>query len=1199
MTHPAHGRSDQDIVAHTRNTARFFTEFRHIAWVLLLGTLVWGLFGYWRMPQRKDPDVPIRMALVLVPWPGISAEKVEQLVTRRIEDKIGENARIEKLESNTRAGLAAVYLTLLDGTRDVGKELDDIKLKLDAIDDLPDGAGPIVFHKDFGDTAALMLTVASPRVTDADIALRASVLQRAIIDARAAYPSTSAGRRLALAMGLPASVNPNAARQALEVFIEAAVREGVLSDVRRLDGSGFIGIDAQTARDAAAVEGYVRTFIGDRLHASEFHPDAWPPIVVGDPATVAAKLTAVAGDKYSYRDLDDFTDLVSRHLKSLPVVSKVTRAGLLPERVFLEYSQERLASYGVTPGAVTDALGASNITVPGGTVEVGARNVSVEPAGEFRSEHDIGQVLVPTTNGRSVYLRELADVSRAYDSPPRFLNFYTTQSATGQWRRGRSITIAVQMRSGQQIGQFGEAVDARLADVFQQLPEDLIVARTSDQPRQVEENVHLFMNSLYEAVILVVLVSLIGFWEWRSALLMALSIPITLAMTFGMMSLLGIDLQQVSIASLIIALGLLVDDPVVAGDAIRRSLAAGHPRRIAAWLGPTRLATAILFATITNIVAYLPFLFLAGDTGKFLYSLPVVIGASLVASRIVSMTFIPLLGYYLLRPTTESPIEERRRAGVAAIYYRLGRWAIAHRWAFLAASLVVVAAGGALGSRLKTQFFPTDLQYLSWVDVWLPEDAPLSATLAVTTDIERVVREVAHAHPRPILKSLTTFVGGGGPRFWLSAAPEPAQLNYAQVLIEVNDKEDTSGLVKSLQRALDAQIAGARVDVRQLETGAAVGIPVAIRVSGEDMRTLRTLAAQVATVLRQTPSATRVRDNWGPESMVVRLETDAERAGLSGVSNLEVARASASAMSGATVTALREGNRQIPVVARMRMEQRGALSDLSSLYVPSARGEQHVPVGAVSSIAYEMRPEKVQRRNQFRTITVSAFPADGYLPSEVLGAITPRLRAIEASLPPGYRLEIGGEQEEQLKGFANLAVVMAMSVVMIFLALVIQFKHAFKPLIVFAAIPYGAAGALATLWLMASPFGFMAFLGIASLVGVIVSHIIVLFDFIEEAREQGTPLEEALLDAGIMRLRPVLITVAATVIALFPLAAHGGPLWQPMCYAQIGGLTVATFVTLLVVPALYAICVLDLKLVRWETPTQTQDTAVLASAAIV
>ena len=276
------------------------------------------------------------------------------------------------------------------------------------------------------------------------------------------------------------------------------------------------------------------------------------------------------------------------------------------------------------------------------------------------------------------------------------------------------VTLAMQMRAGQKIGDFaGARRRASWTRLRAQLPADLVLARTSDQPRQVEENIHLFMGSLCEAVALVVLVSLIGFWEWRSALLMALSIPITLAMTFGMMYLLGIDLQQVSIASLIIALGLLVDDPVVAGDAIKRDLAAGHPRLVAAWWGPTKLAKAILFATITNIVAYLPFLVLPGDPGKFVYSLPVVIGCSLVASRIVSMTFIPLLGYYLLRPKAEPSIEERRKSGFAAAYYRVGSAAIRHRWAFLAGvARRSWRSAASFMSQLKTQFFPVDLQYL-------------------------------------------------------------------------------------------------------------------------------------------------------------------------------------------------------------------------------------------------------------------------------------------------------------------------------------------------------------------------------------------------------------------------------------------------------------------------------------------------------
>jgi multidrug efflux pump subunit AcrB len=266
----------------------------------------------------------------------------------------------------------------------------------------------------------------------------------------------------------------------------------------------------------------------------------------------------------------------------------------------------------------------------------------------------------------------------------------------------------------------------------------------------------------------------------------------------------------------------------------------------------------------------------------------------------------------------------------------------------------------------------------------------------------------------------------------------------------------------------------------------------------------------------------------------------------------------------------------------MRMEERARLGDVQNLYVYSTQGTQKVPLQLVSHIDYGLETEKLQRRNQFRTITVSAFPGEGVLASEVLQPLMPKIRAFERSLPPGYRLEIGGEREEQVKGFGELALVMAISAIMIFLALVVQFKHAVKPILVFAAIPFGMVGALAGLWVMGTPFGFTGFLGVASLVGVIVSHVIVLFDFIEEKHAEGEPLQQALLDAGIMRLRPVLITVGATVIALFPLAAHGGPLWEPLCYAQIGGLTVATFVTLLLVPVLYAIFVLDLKIVRWE-----------------
>jgi multidrug efflux pump subunit AcrB len=691
-------------------------------------------------------------------------------------------------------------------------------------------------------------------------------------------------------------------------------------------------------------------------------------------------------------------------------------------------------------------------------------------------------------------------------------------------------------------------------------------------------------------------------------------------MTFGMMHALGIDLQQVSVASLIIALGLLVDDPVVAGDAIKRDLAHGHPSIISAWLGPTKLATAILYATVTNIVAYLPFLLLGSGMGEFIYSLPVVLTCSLVASRLVSMTFIPLLGYYLLRPksvpravASEVPAMGRwqkirsllpailtrlrltsthsgdgEKKGFAAFYYRVGNAAINHRWKFLAGSLAFLLLGGFFASQLKVSFLPKDLSYLSYVDVWLPEDAPLAATNEAAHRAEMVIRREAKKYGEErktpdVLQSLTTFIGGGGPRFWFSVAPELQQLNYAQIIIQVKDKHDTERLIAPLQKALSAEVAGARIDVRQLESGKATGLPVQIRISGDDASRLRAEAELVKEIFRELPITTRIRDDWGDESFTVKLQTDPDRANLAGVTNYDVAAASSTAISGQRVTSLREGDKQIPVVARLRMEERAQLADINNLYVYSSQGAGRVPLGAVSSVEHGMQTEKLRRRNQFRTITVSCFPKDGVLPSEVMSAAREKLNAFAAALPPGYKMEVGGEEEDQVKGFKDLTIVLLISIIAIFLALVFQFKHAIKPVIVFAAIPFGMVGALISLWVMRSPFGFMAFLGCVSLVGVIVSHVIVLFDFIEEAHERGEPLREALLDAGIMRLRPVLITVGATVIALFPLAAHGGPLWEPMCYAQIGGLTIATFVTLLLVPVLYAIFVLDLKLVKWET----------------
>ena len=942
--------------------------------------------------------------------------------------------------------------------------------------------------------------------------------------------------------------------------------------------------------------------MSERLKRSELHPDAWEPVIIRDPAETRAKLAAVAGDKYSYAELDNFSDLIGRTLHGAPEVSKMEQRGVLPQTVYLDYSQDRLAAYGLRPADLSKVLSARNIIAPGGSVETGERRVTLIPSGQFDSAQSIGDVAVSATSeGAPVYLRDLVQISRGYQAPAQYLNYYTWRDSNGRWQRSRAITLAIYMRDKQQIARFGGSVNSKLSDLRQILPADLILAHTSDQPLQVKENIHLFLRALIEAIILVVIVSLLGFWEWRLALIMALAIPITLAMTFGIVYMLGIDLQQVSIATLIIALGLLVDVPVVSGDGIKRGLAEGLPRTVACWLGPTKLATAIFYATITNIIAYLPFLMLTGNTGEFLKSLPVVMTASLLCALCVSMTFVPFLGYYILRaPAKREPtIEERRERGFYGFYNKLVGKAIKHRWAVLGGSLVFLIIGGVFGSQLKTQFFPEDVQYWFYLDIWLPNDAPLSVTNDATTQAERVVRQVVENFPDAaskekgghLLKSLTTFAGGGGPRFWFSVSPEMPQTNYAQMIVEVTDKEASPKLARPIQDALAKEIPGAWITVRQLQTNP-VENPVELLISGQedvdarneasDIRTLRQIARQAQDIVSQAPGIAVLRDDWFPDDVQQRIQIDPDRANVAGITNADVADASTAAMSGSMVGVFKEGDKNIPIVARLRMQERAQLADIKNLYVYSSQANNRVPLLSVATVGNSLETGRIVRREHFRTISILCYPEPGVLASEVLNPILPKLQEFQKNLPPGYQLRIGGERAKQIDGFANLRIVLLISLIGIYLALLVQFNNAVKPLLVFAAAPYGVIGSLIALAIMHTPFGFMAFLGIASLIGVIVSHVIVLFDFIEEMHAKGEPLEQALADAGIQRIRPVMITVGATILALFPLALEGGPLWQPLCYAQIGGLAVATFITLLLVPVLYSIFVLDLKIIRWE-----------------
>lgn len=1158
-----------------------FVEKRHIAWVALIATLVWGVVSWNNLPRRKDPEVVIKTAVVTVAWPGASAEDVEQLVTRPIERVAGQVSGVDAVTSTTRAGIATVFVTLDDdATRaDLEPAWSDLRARLDLVP-VPSGASEPRLDTRFGDTATVTWSVASPPEDDLALDVRASAIRRAILAHREDRPGHVASLFL-VAPGVSRDLVERAAR----AFVGRGVERGAFEDASILWGRSFVAVD-YVPLDEPARQALHEAFVSEITGVELPHPDVRGPLYVDDLADVRAILAAHRGDKYSWRELDAYTTVIADALARLEDVGRVDRYGVVPEKVYLLYSQERLASFGLHPRQIGEALRGRNVTLPAGVVGTGEQTVIVESTGTFDATEDILDTVVATTrDGRPIYVRDVAELVRTYETPASDASWLTWRDADGAWRRTRSVAVAAQARSGEQVTEVGPRMDAALASLTgRRIPDDLVIAHTSDQPELVDHKIDEFTRSLGEAVAIVIAIALV-FMERRSAILVAASIPLTLAMTFGFMDLLGLDLQQVSIASLIIALGLLVDDPVIASDAINREIAAGVPRDRAAWQGPTKLAKAILFATLTNIVAFAPLLLVNGSMGEFIYSLPMVVSLSLVSSRIVSMTFMPLLGYYLLRGQKgyESALDgDGRSARLARGYNAITEWMLDHKAKSAVAFLAFLVIGLAPATLIRTQFFPEEAMTRFYVNVRLPEGADVRATQRVAQQAGDLLLRTEGDE----IERVTTFVGNGGPRWWSNVSPEPRNPAYALLIVQVTDAEATKGMIGRVQQALTQEVAGARFDTWRVSSGKPAVTPVEVRITGPDVATLRALTERTKAILREAPESGDVFDNWGAETMKVSVDVDDVRAEAAGVSRADVATATRLALSGTPVTQLREEDRLIDVLLRLRPSERATVGQVGNLYVWSSRHGRAVALEQVASVGRSMETQKIVRYDQERTITVGASVREGALPSVLLASIRPHVDAI--TLPAGYHIEYGGEDEQQSKAFAAVQIAMQVSIALIFLVLVWQFANVFKPLIVFASIPFGLVGAVAGLAFTGTHFGFMAFLGVASLMGVIVSHIIVLFDFIEEAREHGVGLHRAVIDAGLVRLRPVLVTVLATVGGLVPLGIEGGPMWRQLVYVQIGGLLLATLVTKGVVPLLYVVFVETLGLVRW-VPEEHDD----------
>ena len=1201
-------------------TSQFFVYKRPVAWTLLVATLAWGYFAYRAMPQRHDPIIPIRIATVVTIYPGADAEKVEQEVTRKIEKQVALCENVEKVRSLSRQNLSVVFVELFDRVKNPEQVWEDLQGRLESMTDLPSVAGRPIrsqLNKDFGETAALMLTISSPKVSDFEIHRRAQSIREVVAPFRRGRPERLRRDRLTAVLIYPNTVGRSYVIWLGNSLLERLTERGLIEDGQIVEAPSTGCLDFQLVAGKTDEE-LIREALRWERHTvgtGMSHPDMWKGTIVRDLGTLEAKLSMSQRDplgrpdRYSYRELRRFSDAIRDRLKQYPTIGKIDEVGIQDEAIYLYYSSRRFNGLDLSLQSLAGRLQRRNINLPGGRLETPQQTLILQPSGEFKNERELGEVVIDSQGGHPMCLRDLVDIVRGYEDPPGVMNYRSvkvdaddpperklpgelTLGLAGendeerplpkhaQLQTTRAVTLSVRQVKGTQIETFARDVEAALDSLQGELPSDLQIERIHNEPKEVKEKVRQFDQNLIEAIAIVVLVAIV-FMEWRSALLVAVSIPLTVAMTIGSCQLLGIDLQQVSIAAMIIALGLLVDDPVVAGDAINRELAHGAPPDVAAWLGPQKLARAILYATITNCVAFLPLLLVRGKTGEFIYSLPIVVTASLVSSRIVSMTFVPLLGYYVLRG--QKGLESGAgasgwNAAVAGVYRRFATWCLGHKAITLTVCVLALCGGAALLPLLGTAFFPKDLHGVFTVNVYLAEGSPIRQT---REEALQVIREI-EALEGDKIRAYTTFVGQGGPRFWLSIVPEQRADNYAQILVHTLHPRETSALVARLKRRLPPTVAAARVTIEQLETGPPIGVPIQIRLFGDDVQTLRRMAADTKQVLRDMPGTDNIHDDWDDEIFQIPVAIKTEKANLAGITNEDVATVLQTGLSGVAPTFLREQDRLVPITFRLRSDERARIEEIGDLDVVSAATNLRVPISQVIELSMKLASPKIWRRDHQRCITVKCDTASGVLASGIVGQLQPRLARMAKEWPPGSRFQFGGEFEEQTKGFDSVRLALLASLAAIYLALVLQFNSVIKPLVVFAGVPFGMVGGMMGLFPFGTPFGFMAFLGVASLAGIIVSHVIVLFDYIEEACERGEPLRQAVIDSGLVRLRPVLVTVLATVGGLIPLAIEGGPLWEPMCYVQIAGLLLATLVTLGIVPVIYVLCVENLKIIPWE-----------------
>ena len=919
----------------------------------------------------------------------------------------------------------------------------------------------------------------------------------------------------------------------------------------------FVARDSMHSVDIPDLFYQVRKKVGDIRHT--LPQGIQGPFYNDEFGTTFGNIYALTGEGFDYAVLKDYADRIQLQLQRVKDVGKVDLLGLQDEKVWIELSNTKLATLGLPLAAVQQALEEQNAVAAAGFFETSTDRVQLRVTGRFETVDEIRNFPIRVAD-RTFRISDVAEVKRGFNDPPAPRMRFMGEDAIG---------LAVSMKTGGDILVLGEALEGEFARLQETLPAGMQLSKVSDQPAAVKTGVGEFVRVLTEAVIIVLLVSFFSL-GLRTGLVVALSIPLVLAMTFAVMYYLGIGLHKISLGALVLALGLMVDDAIIAVEMMAIKMEQGFDRIKAASFAWTSTAFPMLTGTLITAAGFLPIATAQSGTGEYTRSIFQVVTIALLVSWVAAVVFVPYLGAKLLPDLAKlhaakhggsaeghdpygTPFYQRVRSAV--------EWCVRRRKTVIMLTIALFVGSILLFRFVPQQFFPASGRLELMVDLKLSEGASLAATE------EQAKRFEALLKGREGIDNYVAYVGTGSPRFYLPLDQQLPAASFAQFVVLAKSIEDREAIRSWLIDVLHEQFPTLRTRISRLENGPPVGYPVQFRVSGEHIDEVRQLARQVADKVRENPHVANVHLDWEEPSKVVRLNIDQERARALGVSTADLSRFLQSSLTGSPVSQYREGNELIEILLRGTPSERQELSLLPSLAVPTDNGRS-VPLSQVATLEYGFEEGIIWHRNRLPTVTVRADVYGKEQPASLVKQILPTLEPVRAQLPDGYGLDVGGTVEDSSRGQKSVNAGVPLFIVVVVTLLMLQLKSFSRSAMVFLTAPLGLIGVTLFLLIFRQPFGFVAMLGTIALSGMIMRNSVILVDQIEQDIAAGMDRWHAIIEATVRRFRPIVLTALAAVLAMIPLSRS--VFFGPMAVAIMGGLIVATALTLLFLPALYA-----------------------------